>query len=175
MALTFFSPPRRPPNEPSRQAAVDKLRLLDGPGDPAFDAIVQEAAAALGLPIAAISLIDRDRQWFLARVGLDATETPRAVSFCGHGILQPEVLVVPDATRDPRFAGNPLVTDDPDIRFYAGAPLVTGDGQALGALCVIGPEPRAALSESERGTLTKLAAKVVALLEARLADQPSEG
>ncbi|USI74608.1 GAF domain-containing protein [Sphingomonas morindae] len=113
------------------------------PGGEGLQALVEQAAKAFGTPMAAISVIDRHRQWFKARVGLAVSETSRDVSFCAHAIHQPgEALVVPDASEDRRFAGNPLVTGAPFIRFYAGMPLVDQSGYALGALCVLDAAPR---------------------------------
>lgn len=166
--LSFFSPAPRPQDERKRQAALEGHGLLDTPSDPAFDAIVADAARDLQTDIAAISLVDGDRQWFLARVGLDVPETPRACSFCAHAMLQPsEILCVPDATLDLRFSGNPLVLPANGIRFYAGAPLVMHDGTVLGALCVIHRTSRARLKPSETARLQDLAARVVEEIEAR--------
>jgi len=142
MTLSFFSPAPRPADERERQQAVDASGILRAPPDPALHAIVSQGAQLFGVPMAALSIIDRDRQWFAARVGLDAPETSRAVSFCAHTILNPrDMLVVPDATQDDRFAGNPLVQADPGIRFYAGVPILGPNGQPLGALCVIDRRP----------------------------------
>jgi GAF domain-containing protein len=135
--------------------------------EPAFDALTRLAADSFDVPIALISLIDERRQWFKARIGLDAAETLREDAFCGHAIASPgEVMVVPDASQDARFAANPLVTGDPSIRFYAGAPLVTSAGHALGTLCVIDRRPRT-ISAAQIEQLRGLAAQVVAQLEAR--------
>ncbi len=114
--------------------------MLDTAADPQLDDLVRFTATAFGVPIVLVSLVDVHRQWFKARVGLEACETSREVSFCAHAILTPRVMVIPDATRDPRFHDNPLVLGPPHIRFYAGAPLAV-DGQRIGTLCLIDPEP----------------------------------
>ncbi len=127
-----------PPNESERLKALAKLNVLDSPYEALFDAITQVASQVCGTPIALISLIDADRQWFKANVGLPGvTETPREIAFCGHAILGDNVLEVPDATLDIRFALNPLVTGEPEIRFYAGAPITLPMGEKIGTLCVI--------------------------------------
>jgi PAS domain S-box-containing protein len=150
-----------------RLAELDGLQVFDTPPEEVFDALTRRAADAFQVPIALISLIDDKRQWFKSRVGLEATGTAREQAFCAHAIQAPgEVLVVPDATRDPRFAANPLVTGDPNIRFYAGAPLVTSAGHALGTLCVIDRRPRALTGEQVE-QLRALAASVVGQLEER--------
>lgn len=148
-----------------RQAALDGLQILDTPPEPAFDALTRLAADSFDMPIALISLIDERRQWFKSRVGLEPSETAREHAFCGHAIAHPgEVMMVEDATLDARFAANPLVTQDPNIRFYAGAPLVTSSGHALGTLCVIDSRPRT-LSSAQLTQLRALADRVVAELE----------
>lgn len=134
--------PEMPPNEEQRLAALYELLLLDTPPEQRFNTIVEFAASEFDVPICLITLLDHDRQWFKARVGLDVCSTPRDISFCGHAILQPSVMIVPDALGDPRFADNPLVSSDPHIRFYAGAPLVVGSGLAVGTLCIIDTKPR---------------------------------
>lgn len=150
-----------------RLAELDGLQVLDTPAEAAFDAFTREAAAILDVPIALISLVDDHRQWFKANIGLAAPETPREHAFCGHAIKKPsEVMIVQDATQDARFAANPYVTGDPGIRFYAGAPLVTAAGHALGTLCVIDRKPRD-LSEQQVAQLRALAQQVVEALEAR--------
>lgn len=132
-----------PADEAARLGALRELALLDTDAETRFDRLTRLARDLFGVPIALVSLVDEDRQWFKSRQGLPAPETPREVSFCAHAILEErEVFVVPDATRDDRFADNPLVTGDPDIRFYAGAPLSTSDGHQVGTLCVIDRSPR---------------------------------
>lgn len=120
-----------------RVRALCALCVLDTPQEERFDRLTRLASVALSMPIALVSLVDAERQWFKSRVGLDATETPRAISFCTHTVAQREMLVVEDALHDPRFAANPLVTGAPDIRFYAGQPVFSHDGEAVGTLCVI--------------------------------------
>ncbi|MEB7885364.1 diguanylate cyclase domain-containing protein [Serratia fonticola] len=128
-------------NEAERLSVLNSLNLLDMNSVEKLDRITRLAAKYFGVSIALISLIDRDRQWFLSRFGLDAKETPRNISFCGHAILQREALVVPDTAADPRFFDNPLVTDGPKIGFYAGQPLLSLDGLPLGTLCIIDKRP----------------------------------
>jgi signal transduction histidine kinase len=157
------------PNETQRLAELRSFGILDTLPEAAYDAITYLASQICEAPIALVSLVDEHRQWFKARVGLDATETPRDVAFCAHAILEPsEILVVPDATADERFSANPLVTADPSIRFYAGAPLTTSSGNAMGTLCVIDTESRS-LSPPQEKALRALATQVVALFELRLA------
>jgi GAF domain-containing protein len=150
----MISPPF-PPDEAERLAALYELLLLDTPPEKRFDTIVEFAASEFDVPVCLISLIDRDRQWFKARFGMAACTTPRDISFCGHAILQPDILVVPDALADPRFADNPLVTHDPLIRFYAGAPLRMPSGHTIGTLCLIDTKPRT-LDQIELNILSSL-------------------
>jgi GAF domain-containing protein len=125
-----------PNNERERLAALRSYEVLDTACENAFDSLAKVAAQITGCPLAAVSLVDANRQWFKGRYGLKISETPRDHAFCAHAILSQEPLIVPDATRDPRFADSPLVTKDPGIQFYAGIPLVNQEGFALGALCV---------------------------------------
>jgi diguanylate cyclase (GGDEF)-like protein/PAS domain S-box-containing protein len=161
--------------EQQRQQALDALEVLDSEPELAFEGLVQAAAAVCGTPIALISLVDRDRQWFKANVGLKGVcETPRAVSFCTHAIEQHDLFVVEDAWLDARFAANPLVRGDPHIRFYAGAPLHLSDGHAVGTLCVIDRQPLR-LSPRQREVLSHLGRTAVQLLEGRRALQAEVG
>lgn len=123
-----------PVHEPQRIAALRADAILDTPGEPDFDEITALAAEICGTPIALISLVDENRQWFKSKVGTRITETSRGVAFCAHAIIGDGILIVPDALEDPRFAQNPHVVGDPRIRFYAGAPLVSEDGLNLGTL-----------------------------------------
>ncbi|MFM1989423.1 MAG: hypothetical protein RJA99_2380 [Pseudomonadota bacterium] len=130
-----------PSDESQRLAALRELLILDTPPEERFDRIVRFAADEFDAPIALVSLVDSERQWFKARVGLDICETGRDAAFCAYAILKPEVMVVEDALADPRFVDNPLVLGAPGIRFYAGAPLEVG-GRRVGTLCVIDVRPR---------------------------------
>ncbi|WP_255542770.1 PAS domain-containing protein [Azospirillum sp. INR13] len=159
-------PAALPPDEERRLAVLESYCVLDTPAESGFDNITRLARHFFGTRIALVSLIDRNRQWFKSRIGLDVEETHRDLAFCAHAILDDGVLVVPDATKDPRFAGNPLVTGAPNIRFYAGAPLVA-DGNKLGTLCVIDDAPRGGFDAREAETLTQLARLVVDELELR--------
>jgi signal transduction histidine kinase len=155
-----------PANEFDRLAALYELDVLDSEPEKDFDDIVSLASAVCGVPMSLVSLVDTDRQWFKARVGTDLTETSRDMSFCAHAILGKDLMVVPDATQDPRFADNPAVGSSGGIRFYAGAPLVTTDGFGLGALCVVDSEPRR-LSVEQLQALRALARQVTSQLELR--------
>ncbi|MBI2745791.1 MAG: PAS domain S-box protein [Burkholderiales bacterium] len=155
-------------NEADRLAALYGYRILDTQAEQEFDEITELAAQICGVPIALVSLIDADRQWFKSRIGLEAEQTARGVSFCAHAIQQgAEIFEVPNALEDARFFDNPLVTDSPEIRFYAGTPLVTPEGFAVGTLCVIDTVPRT-LSEQQQKTLRLLGRQVVRQMEQRL-------
>lgn len=147
-----------PANDDERLRALRELLILDTPPEERFDRIVEFAASEFDMPIALISLIDRERQWFKARVGLAACETSRDISFCGHAIVQSELFQVMDALQDPRFADNPLVVGDPFIRFYIGAPLILPTGASIGTLCLIDTQPREfdAMDRAILGTLRDL-------------------
>jgi diguanylate cyclase (GGDEF)-like protein len=134
--------PPIPADEFRRLESLRNLKLLDTPSEERFDRVTRLAQRVFGVPIALVSLVDADRQWFKSRQGLDATETPRDISFCGHAIVGDRILVVNDATDDERFCDNPLVCGNPNIRFYAGYPLNAPDGAKIGTLCVIDSKPR---------------------------------
>lgn len=161
-----MKPPVKPANEAERLQALERYRVLDTSKEEVFDRFTRIASHVAKAPIALISLIDEDRQWFKSRVGLDAEETPRDISFCGHAILDDLPLVVPDASKDERFADNPLVTGAPHIGFYLGVPLIEKDGHKIGTLCVIDRIPRTLDDEVEE-TLKDLGAMVVRELELR--------
>jgi PAS domain S-box-containing protein len=157
---------RQGEDELARLAALAALDVLDSPSEREFDTIAELAADRFDVPIALVSLVDSNRQWFKARVGLDVLETAREVSFCTHAIAGDDVMVVPDAAADPRFADNPLVVGDPHIRFYAGAPLVLASGHRIGTLCVLDRRSRR-LDARERRALKLMAQQVIDLLQLR--------
>jgi diguanylate cyclase (GGDEF)-like protein len=129
-------------DETMRLEALQAMGVLDTPPEERFDRITRLAQRLFGVPIALVSLIDQDRQWFKSHQGLDVEETPLSISFCGHAVLDDALMVVPDAMQDERFRDNPLVIEEPHVRFYAGAPLRAADGSRVGTLCVIDHEPR---------------------------------
>ncbi|WP_126147894.1 sensor domain-containing diguanylate cyclase [Synechococcus elongatus] len=152
--------------EEQRLAALYRYGILDTPPEQHFDDLTQLIAAICEVPIALISLIDRDRQWFKSRVGLEDDSSPRSTSFCGHAIQQEDLFIVEDAKADPRFVDNPFVTQEPHIRFYAGSPLITDDEQILGTLCVIDRKPRH-LNDLQQQALRILSRQVIRELELR--------
>ena len=159
--------PPIPDDEPERLAALRRYGILDTLPEPVYDDLTALAAHICRTPIATISLIDADRQWFKSRIGLESQEDDRAYSFCAHAIVGGDMLVVPDARRDERFAGNPLVLAAPRIRFYAGTPLLSSDGYALGTLCVIDRRPRR-LRGHDLEMLRALGRMVMSQIELRL-------
>ena len=152
--------------EEQRVAALRSYGILDTPREDEFDEIVRVVSALCGTPISVINLIDRDRQWFKAEVGLGVRETPLPASICAHALLQPDLFIVPDTLRDARFADNPLVTGNPHLRFYAGALLETPDGLPLGTICVLDYEPRE-LNENQKALLRLMAQQIMKLFELR--------
>ena len=167
VSLSFFSPAPRPANERERQRAVDSSGVLRAPPDAALHHLVVKATSLFDAPMGGLSIIDRDRMWFAARVGIDMPATSRAISFCAHAILHPgEPLVVLDALSDERFAGNPFVQNDPNVRFYAGMVVLGADGHALGTLFVIDARPReGALPLAQLARLAERAGQAIADLD----------
>jgi diguanylate cyclase (GGDEF)-like protein/PAS domain S-box-containing protein len=163
MANTGLSPAER---ESQRQRALDELQILDTQPEAGFDELTRLASLYFDAPMALVSLIDRDRQWFKSRVGVDVPQTPRDIAFCNSAIESHDVMVVDDARNDPRFANSPLVVGEPGIRFYAGAPLISHDGHALGTLCVMDRVPRSFNAE-QREILASLSRQVIAQMELR--------
>ena len=159
-----------PENEDARLETLRALLILDTPPEERFDVLTAYAASLFRVPIALVSLIDINRQWFKSRCGLTATETSRDISFCGHAIHDDAVLVVNNALNDPRFADNPLVTSEPFIRFYASAPLIMQNGHRMGTLCLIDRIPRQ-LDEWELNHLRELATIVAKELQGMAATQ----
>ncbi len=166
----FVKSAPKPKNEKERLAALKRLEILDTLPEQSYDDITKIASYVCQAPIALVSLIDGDRQWFKSRVGLDATETPRDIAFCAHAILEEELFYVPDSSKDERFADNPLVTGHPNVAFYAGAPLETAEGHRLGTLCVIDNKPRV-FTDEQKDILTMLSRQVTQLLEYRVINE----
>lgn len=155
-----------PANEAERLKALVDLGILDTGAEQEFDALVQAAALVCDVPVSLLSLVDAERQWFKAAIGVEETETPRELAFCAHAIHGDDILEINDATADPRFSDNALVTGSPDIRFYAGAPLRLADGSRIGTLCVIDRKPRR-LDGRQRAILSHLAQAAVRAMELR--------
>ena len=155
-----------PPDEENRLAVLKALNLLDTDVEERFDRFTRQACEQFGVPIALITFVDRDRQWFKSRHGVDFEESPRDESFCAHAILGPDVMQVADVLDDPRFADNPAATGPARVRFYAGAPLTLDDGSRIGTLCIADHRPRL-LNDAEAEELQDLADQVVAALHER--------
>ncbi len=165
MGISVYQVSPRPANEAEREQAVIRSDALNATGLAALQAVVERASRLFDAPMAAISIIFRDWQYLIAAKGIDPGVYRRSTSFCGHAIMTPDqVFVVPDTTTDTRFAGNPMVLDDPELRFYAGAPLLDADGMPLGALCVLDDTPRDTLTPVQLAQLTALGQEIVAIL-----------
>jgi len=171
--ILFMAANPIPLNEQERLRALKKYDILDTLPEREFDNLTKLATYVTGSPIALISLLDEQRQWFKSRVGLEASQTPRNISFCQHAIMANELFEVHDACKDRRFRRNPLVTEDPNIRFYAGYPLQTREGYNLGTLCVLDNQPKA-LTEEQRQMMRYLAEAAISLIEARQTNQELE-
>ncbi len=151
--------PKIPENEAERLHALRTLEILDTSHEERFDRVTRMARRMFGVPISLVSLVDQDRQWFKSKQGLEATETSREISFCGHAIHGDALFIIPDAIEDERFQDNPLVTDEPNIRFYAGYPLKIRPGISIGTLCLIDCKPRT-MSEEDKQLLNDLGAMI---------------
>lgn len=165
--------PAKPTDENARLETLRSLKILDTSPEERFDRLTRLARRLFGVPIVLISLVDDERQWFKSIVGLDATETPRNISFCGHAILGDTTFLVPDATQDIRFADNPLVTGAPLIRFYAGCPLSVPNGSKLGTLCLIDQEPRTLTTDDQSllADLARMAEQEIAAVQLATMDE----
>ena len=157
--------PAKPVHEGERVHTLRKLNILDTPPEERFDRLTRLARRLFNVPIALVSLVDSNRQWFKSCQGLGCSQTSRDISFCGHAILSDQILMIPDASSDERFHDNPLVTGEPGIRFYAGCPLKVGNGSNVGTLCLIDTKPRV-LDAEERGLLRDLASMAEREIEA---------
>jgi len=153
--------------EAARVAALNRYAILDTEPEQSFDDLVTIAAHVCQVPIAMLSLVDDHRQWFKSKMGVEVTETPRDISICAHAIQQGDLFIVPDTMQDPRFRENPLVLQEPHIRFYAGTPLINEDGFALGTLCVVDREPRE-LDNEQKNALAALGRLALRQMELRL-------
>ena len=159
-----------PTNETERLEALQSFEVLDTLAEQDYEDLIKLASAICQTPISLISLIDSQRQWFKAKIGLDVSETPRDIAFCAHAILQDDLFVVPDAIEDERFFDNPLVVNSPNIRFYAGMPLISENGHKIGTLCIIDSEPKH-LSDEQKFALRTLGKQVMNMLELKLKNQ----
>jgi len=157
-------------DEVRRQQALESCKILDTVPEDVYDRIVNLASMIFDVPMPLVSLVDHDRQWFKAKAGLDATETPREWAFCDHAIRFPQLFEITDPLGDSRFCDNPLVTGPPKIRYYAGMPLVTKDGHALGTLCIIDTKTRDPLTAPRRQILSELAQMAMREIELRRTD-----
>jgi signal transduction histidine kinase len=168
-----MEPAKTPENELKRLQALYDYQILDTCPEEQFDELTELASSLCKAPIALVSLIDETRQWFKSHHGLDATETPRNIAFCSHAILQDDIFEIPDCSKDERFSDNPLVTGEPGVTFYAGAPLITPNGHKLGTLCIIDHKAKK-LTEKQKRQLRIVANQVVTLLELRKNTQLKE-
>ncbi len=151
--------PDIPHDEEARLTSLRSLHILDTPAEERFDRLTRIAKRIFDVPIVLVSLVDENRQWFKSRVGISISETPRDISFCGHAILGTDIFIIPDAKKDERFADNPLVVNEPYIRFYAGCPLISPNGSKLGTLCIMDRKPRS-LSNEDLEIIKDLASSV---------------
>ena len=155
-----------PENEDQRIQRLLDLNILDTENEIEFDDLTKIVAEFCDVPICLISLVDKNRQWFKSKIGLDVDETPREISFCQYAIMDEQILEIPDSLEDDRFSSNPLVTGDPKIRFYSGAPLIDNDGFMMGTLCVIDRSPKK-LNEFQRSALMSIVKTIMRIMELR--------